>query len=131
MVQDSITAHIQTGVLTAPVVPAGPVISNFGLTPARVNTNIIDYTTKEEIGLYNIATKLLYKKKKKSFDMTNDVFYPFMVHLQRRSNNNGWTETVIIIIINTTTDESKSLLIQFGEIIMAQVQIAITQFDGQ
>ena len=64
MVQDGITAHMRTGVLTAPVVPAGPVISNFDLLPARVNTNIIDYTTKEGMRLYNIATKLLYKKKK-------------------------------------------------------------------
>ena len=129
MVQDSIATHIRTEILTAPVVPAGPVVHNFGLTPARVNTNIIDYTTKEEMGLYNIATKSLYKKK--LFNITNDIFHSFMVRLQRRANNNGWTETVITIIIDTITGKNKCLLTQFGEITIAQVRVAITQFDKQ
>ena len=81
MIQDGITAHMRSEILIAPIILTGPVIPNFGLTPIKINNNIIDYTTKKEIRLYKKITKLLYKNKKDYFDLINKIFYPFMIRL--------------------------------------------------
>lgn len=83
MVADGVGAHMRAGRLAAPVVPVGPVVANFGLMPATVNNNIIDYTTREGAGLYRDATKSLYQ------DGENDLAWTVKtsIHLSQEFSN--------------------------------------------
>ena len=120
LIDDGIRTRMQHGRLTAPApLPAAPPVAYFGLTPARANGTVINYTTREGMTLYRDATKPLYSEGDKYFGLGSEVLHPVLSRLERRAQDSGWT--ILDIVTDTTLGTTRSLLTQYGEVTLEHV----------
>ena len=89
MLDDGINCRFNNGVLTNPVQVLGPQVPNFGLTPARISNNPLDYTTKEHLQIFKDATKSLYQDGEAVFDLSKGRLHGFLGKVSQRAQVQG------------------------------------------
>ena len=127
MVDDAVRARFNNGALVFPARHHGAVVANFGRTPGRVNTNPLDYTTKEHLQLYREATKSVYRDGEATFDLSKGRLHGFLGKIGQRGQVAGWS---FDIVVDPTAGTTKSLITAYGQIEVDQVRAKVAGFDG-
>ena len=119
MLDDGIQRRFNHGALVNPVRVVGPRVAHFGRTPARIDTNPLDYTTKEHLQLYKDASKSLYRDGETSFDLSKGRLHGFLGKVGQRAQVSGWSFN---IVTDATAGTTKSLLTGYDEIMVDNVR---------
>lgn len=98
----------------------------FALTPAEARQNILDYTQRDQMRIYDAAVAPLEGEK---FDGTPGKLTNFLARLKEKANNFTWTSTICKIKI---TDEiSRNLIDDYGNISLEKVRESAITYAGQ
>jgi hypothetical protein len=90
----------------------------FTRSPASTNTGTLDYNKKEDLKIFQSATKSLYHDSDELFGCESRDFLDFMNQVSTRAHVNGWTNS-ILSIPNNMDDLAlgkTSLIHNYGEI---------------
>jgi len=113
-----------TATMGTATAPPGP--RTVARTPARVDRNAIDYSTKTGTSLFDRATKNLFTKTEDMFDLNGEDLMAFTDAVNRRSSECGWE--LFMIPNSAATPVAKHLITQYGELTMAEVTTHATVY---
>jgi hypothetical protein len=96
----------------------------FTRSPAATNTGILDYNKKEDLKIFQSATRSLYHDSDELFGCKSEDFLDFMNQVSTRSNVNGWTNGILSIPVdvNDQNQGKISLIHNYGEISYEQIK---------
>ena len=128
LVQDTLDARLVAGRIVPRMAPPGAMPANYGRTPARVSTNIIDYSRKEGIQMYRDTTRPLFRDSEASFDLSTLALHTFLNKVDHRGKSCGWT--ILNVIIDQASGHTRNLATHYGEVKLGVVRDAVSAFDS-
>ena len=90
----------------------------FALHPADAIPGVIDLTTREEIKLYQNATRSFYSNPADCFNCKAPGLDGFLKEVEGRASRFGWRDAILEIPndINNPLGGPKNLLMHYGEL---------------